>query len=475
MSNVLNNVTVPLTNTTGVGHTDQLPGQVGGQDVRVGGGQTLGKRILSAFGAVRDAFVSLKDRISTHFQEKTQRTQEKNATKAANTFVEAFSNGVPSDKKALSLFCELLKTAGKLDPHDPAGKAVDLLHESSKKLTSDQAKALQAFDWQTLGTRVGQVIDTRMERAHNMLVALDKAGMGGSEPVPTQVPVSPLKGQVTTLCANMTNFRQAQLESHFPAGIFIDPQGNLGGTTVQTHLPTDFGVPDEWKGKPFVDFLKFGKEEKLKPENLGTFAGMTVPDNVSGDFFRMDFDIPLSNGAHFKSSEDPTDGVTNPIQRSTNALHALRDFCGDDESTKVFSSLLAQTTLHPLARGGLTKPDGTMTHLKIATAQNTVGEQFTLKDVSGNLQNVDDIVGIGGAKWNLSKEPNGDFKVSVDWQAYYMPDPNHPDELPLHDNGLIGVRYQIDFVVDHAKARNGELSFTMPNGVMATFSGGLTL
>ena len=109
---------------------------------------------------------------------------------------------------------------------------------------------------------------------------------------------------------------------------------------------------------------------------------------------------------------------------------------------------------------------------------NTADRVMTIVKSNGEKVQVDAGL-LGGAKWKLSKDPTGDFRISVDWQAYGMAaDADNADaesKLPLHENGVIGAHFKVDFVINGNKAHSGELSLTIPGGTKATFSGRLKL
>jgi hypothetical protein len=79
---------------------------------------------------------------------------------------------------------------------------------------------------------------------------------------------------------------------------------------------------------------------------------------------------------------------------------------------------------------------------------------------------------LGAAKWKLSKQ-GADFKISIDLQMYA--ESTSPKDLPLHENGVIGVRFKFDLIVDGDEAAKGKLDLSIPDGIEATFSGRLSM
>lgn len=82
---------------------------------------------------------------------------------------------------------------------------------------------------------------------------------------------------------------------------------------------------------------------------------------------------------------------------------------------------------------------------------------------------------MGTAKFKLSRNENSDFKLLVDWQAYYdlqrdNVGENLVDGLPLGENDVIGVHFQTEFIINKVEADKGEIQIST-DGISATFSG----
>jgi hypothetical protein len=282
---------------------------------------------------------------------------------------------------------------------------------------------------------------------------------------------SAMSGKTIKEIASMAQsaYDEAALPGNLPTGVNMDAKGNLTGgqvmTTVPTGCTTQFG---SHIGKNIVDVLQ---EIKSKSIGLGatlvTIAGQKVASQCSGDFYRLDFDIPQTNGTRFQSTGDPAEDQQT---RNENATRALRNFAGSDSATTVLSSILSQTTLTPIP-GCLAKSDGSEAKYKFGTAFNTAGRDMTIRGADGKLNSVEPQF-VGGAKWTLSKVGN-DFKVSVSWQAYAEANPGDEGALPLHKDGVIGIHFALDMIVDGAEAAKGNLKLSMPGGVQTQFSGRL--
>ncbi|WP_145435512.1 hypothetical protein [Lacipirellula limnantheis] len=67
-----------------------------------------------------------------------------------------------------------------------------------------------------------------------------------------------------------------------------------------------------------------------------------------------------------------------------------------------------------------------------------------------------------------------DFKISVAWQSHAEAKQGREGERPLHKDGLIGITFNLDLLVDGTEAAKGNLKLSIPGGIQADFSGRLT-
>lgn len=267
-----------------------------------------------------------------------------------------------------------------------------------------------------------------------------------------------------------SSYDEYTLPGNMPPGVTFDAKGNLTGSTTFDKVPTDCtGQFGGHKGMDIAAALQQVKSESLaKTDKLNDCAGQKITGQAVSDFWRLDFDIPQANGSRFKSSLDKSEDQGT---RNANATRAIRDFAGSDKATTVLSSVLTQTTLTPIP-GCIAKSDGTESKYKFHSAFSRVGRDFTMRGADGKMTPVDPQF-VGGAKWTLSKVGN-DFKISVAWQSHCEAEQGREAELPLHKDGLIGIDFSLDFLVDGAEAAKGNLKLSMPGGVQAQFSGRLT-
>lgn len=264
---------------------------------------------------------------------------------------------------------------------------------------------------------------------------------------------------------------EAKLAQNLPAGMNADAKGMVTGRQVTTTVPTDStGLLRTFAGKDLATTLQGIKRGILTPTSKYTMIdGQKVCNQATKDFWRLDFNVPLPNGSRFKSSDDRSKDQN---IRNKNATAAIRQYAGSDAATTVLSSVLTQGTISHLP-GCLAKPDGKETKFEYHSAFSRVGRDFTMRNADGSKTPVEPRF-VGGAKWNLSKVGN-DFKVSVSWLAHAAPKEGFENELPLHKDGVIGVQFDVDFIVDGAAASRGELVMTMPGGVRSEFTGRLLI
>ena len=289
---------------------------------------------------------------------------------------------------------------------------------------------------------------------------------------------------VDALMAHVRESNRRNVQSHAPGGVTVAANGDLSGEHTIIKVPRNCtGQMMDSVGKEIVDVLSDAKRLALKRQRekteqnaaggLQSIGGHLIEKQAASDFYRLDFEIPGKDGKVFKSSEDE---ATAQAARNLNVANALREFTGSDEATTVLSAMMTQTSLSPLL-GCLSTSDGeAMNHIRWASKMNTADRVMTVVKRNGEKVQVDTGV-LGAARWKLSKDPNGDFRISVDWQAYGMAADTEDakSKLPLHENGVIGAHFKIDFVINGTKARSGELSLTIPGGTKATFSGRVKL
>ena len=274
------------------------------------------------------------------------------------------------------------------------------------------------------------------------------------------------------------------VQTHAPNGVTVATNGDLSGQQVITKVPRNCtGQMMDSVGKEIVDVLSDAKRMALKNQRekteqriaggLQNIGGHLIEKQAASDFYRLAFEIPGKDGKVFKSSEDK---ATGQVARNLNVANALREFTGSDEATTVLSAMMTQTALSPLL-GCLSTADGeAVNHIRWASKMNTADRVMTMVNSNGAKVQVDAGL-LGAAKWKLSKDPNGDFRISVDWQAYgeAADNPDAKSKLPLHENGVIGAHFKVDFVINGNKAHSGELSLTIPGGTKATFFGRVEL
>lgn len=288
----------------------------------------------------------------------------------------------------------------------------------------------------------------------------------------------------------------SSIRAHLPPGMNLDGRGTVFGSHVHMKTPSHAKLPDT----PIEQALNQEMIERhLTTTDPGRIprkiAGVMVVNACHADFHRTKYQFPTSDGGHavlpwpspeaveIRSQERSKTGthIDNTVEqelRKEQIAKELAVFVRDENSTPekdgnaalVVSSVLHQgisTALSVIAFGE--KPA-----LKMLSAQATssVGRNMTIKDSNGDTQ-PQEVVGLGNIVFTLSRRGD-DFIVAADFPMYGEARDGHEEYVPLHQDGVVGIRAKMEMVINGAKARDGELALTIPGGVHVAYSGGLT-
>ncbi len=276
--------------------------------------------------------------------------------------------------------------------------------------------------------------------------------------------------------AKRTNLQS--ILANLPAGINLDDDGNLSGTSLITSLPKKYreGTTNFQPGKEgmkYQDFVNAKYKEALagQPTSIG---GSNFVKQAASDFYRTDYEF-IGEHKIFRSAD--IESKTQAVRQETVAAN-LVEFAGTEEAAHVLSSVLQQGVVTGLLTS-LSNSEGVAlnSHLRPVNIKTTTGihRQVTLFKDDGTREVILDPRGMGTAKFKLSRNENSDFKLLVDWQAYYdlqrdNVGENLVDGLPLGENDVIGVHFQTEFIINKVEADKGEIQIST-DGISATFSG----
>lgn len=279
--------------------------------------------------------------------------------------------------------------------------------------------------------------------------------------------------------------KRTNLQSIFdnlPRGMNLDDHGNLSGTSLITSLPKKYreGTMNFQPGKEGMNYQDFFNEKceaalKGRTTNIG---GSDFIMQAASDFYRTDYEF-IDQRKVFRSADIES---KNQEVRERTVARNLIDFAGADNAAFVLSSVLQQGLVTALMTS-LSNHEGVAlnSHLRPVNVKTTKGinRQVTLFKDDGTREVIQDPRGMGTAKFKLSRNENGDFKLLVDWQAYYDLQRDNVGEnlvggLPLGENDVIGVHFQAELMINKAEADKRQVQIAT-EGIWATFSGRLQI
>lgn len=271
-----------------------------------------------------------------------------------------------------------------------------------------------------------------------------------------------------------------------PNAMTIGADGVVSGqATLNTTIPLGSAnaVP---VGKAFTDAQN---AMSTQTKNTATFniappgsqpQNVVVSSQAGSDMYRLDLKIDQPGGTAFKSRDVTSTDQADRNTAATRALHTLAG--GDANTTKVLSMMTTQNTVFSFTTMSMPNGNGGNTMLTYPSAFNDIG----LGTGAGKFMSEDgpvdvDLSNAGGAKYELSKLPNGDFKVKVQQDAYFNGTTPRAAgdtrlkadvfDFDLGTGGLIGARFEAEFIVNGADAAQGKLNVDIPGGVSVSFMG----
>lgn len=446
---------------------EQLPPEgpkLGDRQVTTNNKPSIGRSILNFFSGIGDKITSLKDRVVNYFAEKSVARKEAALGRAAENITNAIVQGNVTPKKMTSLLNELQSCAKKTGTDDPTGKAVGTLRDRINTLPPEQQKAVRthfAMDDNSAGLM--REFDSRVEKHNQLMGGLEEMGMASREDRPDFTEARQnFKGLVDGIQHDCRQYLIGPLREKMPSGVTIQDNGVVSGTHTISRVPDVAPNLAEIQGMSISDGVESLMSDTLRPERLTDLGGQKVITQAPKDFFRMDLEIPTSQGV-FINRDNPETGES---ERNVTVVENLRDYAGSDNATTVLSSVLVQTTLRPF-HDAISNDSG-QTLLTFAAKR-----EGYYKDDQGVSHDLGLLTNYGGAKMKLDKLENGDFRVKVSWTMY----PDHvgrgfgKETMPLSEDCVLKSEFSIEMVVDKEAADRGELILTCPTDPTVTFSG----
>jgi hypothetical protein len=290
------------------------------------------------------------------------------------------------------------------------------------------------------------------------------------------------------------------IRNHLPTGMILDIYGNVSGkhTFTHHHVERDYrGDELQFSGKPIEEVLNIlaanQRAEPLLVGNSPDLIGLKLGKFAARDFTRMNYEIRTNDGQvtplprpspeqvnlHATLLADggvPTASEVSQAKkelREDQMVRALRDFTNNDDKVAfVLSSVLVQQIPTELQNTVIhaTAPFRALT-AGTALRNDRTPRPLTI-DIYGKKQPVD-LTGLGGVVV-LSRDGDN-FKVNFDYTTYVEAKYEQRHEFPLHQDGVIGIHFKAEIIVNGQAARSEQPEVTMPNGVQVEYFGRLKL
>lgn len=318
-----------------------------------------------------------------------------------------------------------------------------------------------------LGKQLTALYELTSDRQGSYRAAVDLAGLAHNAPAEFR--------------NHLRQFSPASTLANLPQGATLDEHGNLGGSQVIRVVPDFSRYPElliqarEFTGRPIEGMLQTAKSASMKKSV--TIDGIAVNKQAVADFYRMNVDIRQPRDAVFRSADLPSGaGPEHQQVRNSAVALAVHRFANEDvPTTLVLSSVFNQTTISPLFHCLTDAWQGSIP-LKMITAMNATSFNGPLKlrKADGTEEEITP-AGMGACKWTFSHVVSADgrldYKISIDWPTYAVPQDKGQESLRLAPDTVIGIHWKADFIVDGDEAREGRLKLSIPDGIVASFSG----
>jgi hypothetical protein len=264
-------------------------------------------------------------------------------------------------------------------------------------------------------------------------------------------------------------------------GLFtIGDDGSISGTV--NNAPPPF---QDSHGGPIESLQSHGQGRLdsilTKPNNLQQVGNQTILSSAGGDWHRMNIVINNNGSSYNTKLEGDTSLIPTKLETSVNKM---TEMTGSEKATLVLSSILHQYDLREMVHN-FPLPNGEQ--LDLRPIQKGY-DQAEVRLPNGQTQVFDSPGQIGEAVFNVSRTPNGDFKIDVNWDYLSIALRTNPDNNTKVDPGnpmhgattdedsakvpnCIKVNMTTSFVVSGTDANNGRLVIQPGGTFQHTFSG----
>lgn len=466
----------PTPNNIGIGNQPQI----GGAPVQQGGFGAI-RRALSDIGhKIQDFFAG----IATKFENWQEGRAIKQATTKANAAAESVVAGLVNpgiNPDTMGQLDSLMKYSARVNPGDPDGFAKQLLKDKAMELPPDQRSSLSSTDFKALGDNLKTLQDSRIDQLVDMEARLEDTGLGGGVSDGKQLKAN-AHARIDTSIGILSDVgKEVRLTElrELGKGVFtIDNSGFVSGTVTNAKMSPQ--LTQGGAQNPIELILDDGKQ-KIAPGKTTQVdvGGVQIPINnkALADLPRMNFQFDV-NGSQYNSK----------TLDANSSVGQLRQFSGSDKATTVLSGVMGQYPLREV----------------VTSFEGENGKAVLLKPIpnhygkaevhlpNGQVETFDKPGQIGEAKISMSKLPNGDFKVDVDWEyltttvtnggdlgKFDNKNPTHGPNSPQEGAGVtlncIKVHMTGSYTISGSEANKGNLVILPGGSFQHSFSGKIGL
>ena len=479
---------------------------IGGQQARASFGDKVRSALSTAGNAITSFFHGLSERYDNWKEGRAVATATTKANTAADGIIASLSGG-HANASTLSNLSALAKAC------DRAGlDASEVLGLKVKSMPEGERNALLHMDFDQVKTEARDTTRQGLERAANLEDGLKSSGLTSKDGSETRAAIpgamnrasdqiESLRQCVAQVKIELINEMGANLvtmsDTGHLSGHVVDP--SLPGSLTDTTRPPDprFGVPKH-NGLSYIDSRAQDRMEHTgsKWKEIGD-QGIELHSDACGDWHRMNITFNKDNGTSLCTRLQPdeltdiedSERIPTKLENSANFLN---DITGDPVQTKVLSTVLHQYDLRSMV-SVMGRPDGGSIQF-VATKGGYTDVTVTHDD--GQVDHHVKPGQIGEADIQLSKLPNGNYQVSVDWEyissglrsfdennqgSEFQVDPKNPThgassaQEGTQPYQAMQVKMQGQFEIDGAEAAQGRIKILTGGGFIHDISGKFAL
>lgn len=469
------------TNSTQTTALDQ-PANLGGQTVEKSKGNPL--RALADIGrSIVNFFRELPSSISAFFQKRSEASEMKAQQRyaeqfgsAAKSLFEDLKKGDAPTGRILDNLNAMLKNAGRIDAQDKAGVIDTFIEKLLSEVPDLDLEKLALCDLDKLKSNVGTQVENNAKDVGDLndtLATFDLAGdyekTAKTLSSDTDTRVRDLEQLVDSLKSGLREERLNRFAEKLGPSIPMDDNGYIDTTMTTARVNvegTKIQSPIEWVVSSANGKLEKHAEATIKPE----INGVKITSEALADWHRINIEFKTPDGN--STTSRAIGGASSIKERQEASANALRQIVGDnDNATVIVSSLLNQNGWRDLVRGVI-DPNGH--EVKFRALPNGY-DSATIKGQGGDVV-VDEPGQIGEAQFSIERDPNGDFKISVNWtfasngivpdggfNAVLPMDKRNPTSKALNSTdaskpiNALGVEFSTTITVSRTEAEQGRI------------------